>query len=93
MTFQIQSAVLIKEKRITFQAFFFCCFTYFVLVFATGQIKENSIFSFSLKMHYARNIYAASTLIVAQETQQSKEGGFHKIAQTTSKKAPDLLLL
>ena len=34
--------------------------------------------------------YAASTLIVAQETQQSKEGGFHKIAQTTSKKAPDL---
>ena len=44
-------------------------------------------------MHYARNLYAASTLIVAQETQQSKEGGFHKIAQTTSKKAPDLLLL
>ena len=42
-------------------------------------------------MHYARNIYAASTLIVAQETQQSKEGGFQKIAQTTSKKAPDLL--
>ena len=25
-------------------------------------------------MHYARDIYAASTLIVAQETQQSKEG-------------------